>query len=336
MSTPHLPAELLDHVVDLLHETVPTLRNCCLVSKSLVPRARTYLFANVTFLTERQLRSWKENFPDPSTSPAHYTKTLVISFPYVFTAADARAGSWISGFSHVTQLVLGSTVAYANRLAISLVPLHGFSPALKSLHVSFTGLPSLRIFNLILSFPLLDDLTVATYGTPINTVPDGWVTIAQPSSPPTFSGTLRLFLKVGMGTITRQLLSLPGGIHFRKLDLIWSHEEDPSSASALVGRCSRTLEYLNITCNTLGMPILPPPLALITYLYSRPAEVGLRRPFEGDKTQKCSVYVQKPERQTGPDDTPNHNTQPPKSSNHTLRARRTLRSRPQSYQLCQR
>ena len=254
--SPYLPAELLDHVVDFLHDTVPALRNCSLVSKSLVPRARTHLFANVKFFTEQRLQSWKEIFPDPSTSPAHYAKTLVIVFPYVFTATDAGVGGWISGFSHVTQLELGSTVMHANRSAISLVPLHGFSPVLKSLRVTFTGFPSLRIFDLILSFPLLDDLTVTAYNEPIGGIPDVQATVAQLSSPPTFSGTLRLFLKVGMKSITRQLLSLPGGIHFRKLNLMWGHEEDALWARNLVGRCSRTLEYLNITCNTLGMLIL--------------------------------------------------------------------------------
>ena len=75
MSTPCLLEELLDYVVDFLHNAPRALENCCLVSKSWIPRARMHLFAHVAF-SARGLQSWKKLFPDPSTSPACYTKTL--------------------------------------------------------------------------------------------------------------------------------------------------------------------------------------------------------------------------------------------------------------------
>jgi hypothetical protein len=58
-----------------------------------------------------------------------------------------------------------------------------------------------------------------------------------------------------MELITRRLLSLPGGIHFRKLTLTWSDEQDLSLAMALVEKCSHTLESLNVTCNPLGTSV---------------------------------------------------------------------------------
>jgi len=109
MSNPRLPAELLDHVVDFLHDTKYALRSCCLVSKLWIPRTRMHLFADVTFLAETRLESWKETFPDPSTSPAHYTKTLFIDCLLV-TVSDAEAGGWIRSFSrvmHLKMLALG-------------------------------------------------------------------------------------------------------------------------------------------------------------------------------------------------------------------------------------
>ena len=77
-------------------------RNCCLVSESWVPRTRKHLFASIRFLTVKNLQSWKKAFPDPSTSPAHYTKTLLTD------CADVEVGSWIGGFSQVVHLELGS------------------------------------------------------------------------------------------------------------------------------------------------------------------------------------------------------------------------------------
>ena len=106
MPPPHLPAELLDHTVDHLHDARFALKNCCLVSKSWVPRSRKHLFANVTFKTAARLQSWKTTFPDPSTSPACYTKDLVVWCPQLVTAADAEERGWIRTFSQVVHLGL--------------------------------------------------------------------------------------------------------------------------------------------------------------------------------------------------------------------------------------
>jgi len=136
----------------------------------------------------------------------------------------------------------------------SLVPFHGLSPIIKSLHLEFRTLPSSRVLDLVLSFSLLRDLTVITSSYVFadnDNGSDGLSTIAQPSGSPVLTRTLKLFLRGGMEPITRRLLSLPGGIHFRKLAVAWNHREDPSSTTALVKGCSHTLESLRITCNLL-------------------------------------------------------------------------------------
>ncbi|KAF9643160.1 hypothetical protein BDM02DRAFT_3081141, partial [Thelephora ganbajun] len=52
MSNPrqfHLPPEILDYIIDLLHDKPETLKQCCLVSKSWVSRTRKHLFADIEF-----------------------------------------------------------------------------------------------------------------------------------------------------------------------------------------------------------------------------------------------------------------------------------------------
>ena len=243
MSNPHLPAEILDHVVDHLHDTGDALRNCGLVSKLWIPRTRKHLFAYVRFQTGEDLRSWKETFPDPSTSPARYAKTLFVDCSRVMAAADAEAGGWIRGFSHVVHLRLNS---WCFDSETSLVPLHGLSPAVKSLYADIPTFSSARVFDLVLSFPLLEDLDVSARE-------DGDSSgFARPSTSPTFTGSLVL-LSFGMKYFARQLLSLPSGIHFRSLTLTWSYNGDLSLIMALVEECSHTLEYLNITGEIRGM-----------------------------------------------------------------------------------
>ena len=230
MSNPCLPAEILDHIVDLLHDTEGALRNCCLVSQSWIPRTRNQLFADIGFFAAENLRSWKDTFPDPSTSPARYTRTLSIGCPQVITAADAEEGGWIRTFSRVVHLWVGGGDDWTgfDESAIPLAPFHGFSPVIKSLRLVCVTVPPLQIVNLILSLPLLEDLTVVTLKVLIDSdgVPDGLPTVVHPSSTPTFTGSLVLYLEGGMNPITHRLLSLPSSLHFRKLSLTWTHKKD--------------------------------------------------------------------------------------------------------------
>jgi hypothetical protein len=268
MPNPHLPAEILDHVVDLLHDKPRTLKDCCLVSKSWVPRTRKHIFVNIDFYTAKILQSWKEMFPDPSNSPAYHTHTLSILCSRAVTPADGEAGDWIRGFSRVVDLVLDGREAYLDESGISLVPFHGFSPTigslygfspvLNSLYMNFAVLPSSQVFNLILSFPLLEDLTVITYrdadaSTGNGNDSDGPSPIIQPSTLPMLTGSLELWMREGVKPIANRLLSLPG-LHFQKLTLTWFYEEDLLLTIALVAECSYTLESLHITCH-LGTSI---------------------------------------------------------------------------------
>lgn len=253
MSNLYLPEELLDHVVDLLHDTRDTLKSCSLVSKSWIPRTRKHLFARVGLHREANLQSWKNTFPDPSTSPAHYTQTLSIVFPLVITAADAGEGGWIPTFSRVVHFEVDIRKTSP---PVTLVPFHGFSSAIKSLCVTFADFPPARVSSLIHSFPLLEDLSAVSYGRfngddrfdekPVTT---------QPSSPPAYTGSLVLFLKTGMDPIVSRLLSLPSGLHFRELSLAWNHSHDVPLTMALVESCSSTLESLCINCHLIGTSV---------------------------------------------------------------------------------
>ena len=244
MSSPYLLPEILDYIADLLHDELETLKRCCLVAKSWVPRTRKHLFADIEFQTEEHLRSWKQGFPDPSTSPACYAKTLLVGCSQVDVAADAEADGWIRGFSRVVRLVVHAYEPF------SPIPFHGFSPVPKSLHLDAPALPPSRLINLILSFPLLEDLAVVAFYEASVDDDDGSdrpLTAVQPSSTPTFTGTLELYIKGGMESVARQLLSLPGGIHFRALVLWRFQEADLLTTMALVEGCSHTLECLGIS-----------------------------------------------------------------------------------------
>ena len=263
MSCPHLPAELLDHIVDFLHDSSDALKNCCLASRPWIPRTRKHLFASIQFQTFKDLVSWNAMFSDPSTSPACYAKALSIGCPYVVATARAGIGCWLSPFSHVVHFEM-KIDGQDLWMAISLVPFHGFSPVLKSLCINSSAFSHPQIFNLIRSFPLLEDVSVRTmlrdsadsgdHG--FNKRP----TITKPSSSPVFTGSLELRLHVRMEPIVSSLLSLPGGLRFRRLCFAFSYEADVLSATALMEGCRSTLESLKFgsgDLSTSSTPIFP-------------------------------------------------------------------------------
>ena len=75
----------------------------------------------------------------------------------------------------------------------SFLPFHGFSPVVKSLRVDFATLPLSQIFNLILSFPLLNDLSVIASEASADNEDssNGLSTIVEPSNPSVFAGSPR-------------------------------------------------------------------------------------------------------------------------------------------------
>ena len=259
---PTLPCELLDHIVDILHHSQflsrTPLRKCCLVSKSWVPRTRRHLFAEIDFQTAKSLKLWKKSFPDPSTSPARYVKVLSIGGPGVVEAADGEAGGWIGGFSRVVHLKISGKNPHTRGWRVAFVVLRGFSPVLKSLDVCFVAYQPSMLFDLVLSFPLLEDLFLALCTHPsvrYGGYSDGPPAITQPSNLPAFSGSLVLALMDGMGPIVQRFLPLPGGVYFRKLTLMWWQQEDIPMMMALVEKCSHTLESLDIAGDPSGVPI---------------------------------------------------------------------------------
>lgn len=252
-----LPPELLDHTIDLLCSERDTLKSCSLVSKSWIPRTRKHLFARVRFSTVADLQSWKTAFPDPSSSPAYYTRYLSIRCPPVATTINGEDADWISTFSQVVHLDLDTRNADPHT-GFSLVQFHGFSSLLRSLSMYMNTnplpLPPSQLLNFIMSFPLLEDISVETFyiAWADDVDRDGKLITVKPSTPHTLTGCLKLAALQGMDPIASLLLSVPNDLHFRKLDFTWNRGGDIPLTEALVEVCHPTLECLKIDEGHVG------------------------------------------------------------------------------------
>ena len=135
-----LPPEISDSIVDLLHDEAQALKQCCLVSKSWVPRTRRHLFRRIQFEHYADVNAWKKAFPNPANSPAYYTHSLVFAPIEDITAADAEESSWIRAFSNVVRLEV------SNGMRNAFVRLHGFLLTRICLHRAHRPF-ALEIFN---------------------------------------------------------------------------------------------------------------------------------------------------------------------------------------------
>jgi hypothetical protein len=205
------------------------------------------LFAGITFQTPGpRVERWKKTFPDPTNSPAHHIRTLLICHPYFTTAANLGTVSTICG--SVVRLVVCTIEWYDDDGEISLIPLHGLSPVLRSLHLTFASLPDSQIFGLICSLPLLEDLALVSLG--YGDREEGW---NAPSASPRLAGSLELCMVEGIRSTTRRLLDLTNGLHFAKITVVWYSEEDVPPTMELVSRCSDTLQSLSIASDLSGV-----------------------------------------------------------------------------------
>jgi len=248
-----LPPEILDLILDHLCGEPTTLKTCCLVSKSWIHRTRKPLFAHVEFcVSVPRIELWVETFPDPRKSPAHYTRTLsihyFIGYPRLIKAACADT---FSSFRSVVHLHM--TVSRWRDEMVPLTPLHGLSPVLRSLRLSFAALPDSEIFGLICSFPLLKDLALHCMKPEPR---DGQWT--APSTSPKLTGSLELSGGIGgVQLITCRLLDLPNGLHFTKIRVSWLCGRDIAPTADLVSRCSGTVQSLEVTsCFTGTFPLV--------------------------------------------------------------------------------
>ena len=230
-----LPPEILDLIVDHLHDEPTTLKACCLVSKSWVWRTRWHLFFHVEFNTaESSFEKWMKVFQEPSNSPAHHTRTLSIFGPEVVAAASADRRAWIHPFRHITTL----SVDMKDTPGVSLVHLHGLSPTLISLGLFHPTIPPSEVINLICSFPLLEDLYLSSLRIEGDT--DKW---KVPPTSPKLTGSL--YVSGGLGSVARRLLDLPSGLRSTMLTVM-GFVEDVEPAMGLVSGCSATLKSLRV------------------------------------------------------------------------------------------
>ena len=227
-----LPTELVDMIIDFLHDDSKALMQCCLTSKSFIDPTRTHLFKRVYFKEPDDLQAWKKCFPVPERSPSTFTKDL--RFDCAERVEDEVFTEWIRRFTNVVRLEVLVTRVYKSQDVFA--PFHNLFPHVKSLSMSTAGREPQQVFDFICSFPLLEDLHVVRAGHLCGTYnSSSW-------HRPKLTGTL--VLGPGGGGFIGPLLELPGGPRFR--EIVFDNPDLDRGFKKLVERCSDTLECIDI------------------------------------------------------------------------------------------
>jgi len=260
-TTVSLPPEIVDTVIDHLHDEPTALRVSSLVSKSWAARSRTHLFAHVVF-NHKSVKSWMKTFPDPLNSPAHYTRSLSLRGHQLVALAGPAPRIRAFPFDNLVNLNIHSESNGSGGDRVSLVLFHGLSPTVRSLHLTLPNARPSEVFEFVCSFPLLEDLSLFAFG--YSSVADRWT---PPSTPPRLTGSLQLHnMDGGIDPITCRLLDLPNGLNFTKIVVSRDNDEtDSKSITDLVSGCSNTLESLDVTDYFPGkFPSFPAPDRYLT------------------------------------------------------------------------
>jgi hypothetical protein len=273
-----LPQELLDHIIDMLHDDIQALKACSLVCEAMFASTRRLIYYTLRLTPENALsvltreekhRYQKGNFDvglrflsfmdergllkctqrvhigrqfTPEILLPHLHRFQSLNHVQILTIDDFRIDEWVN--YHTTGLA-------------------HFYPTLTSLALSQSR-DGRGILNFALRFPNLENLSIE-WLKPSKTASDPVFTDTSPVRLPPLRGCLRLVsCREDEGDDFEMCLfrEPPKGLNFRSVEL----EDAPRTlAQEALNACAETVEDLTLTSNklrTLQLPFFPSAIAI--------------------------------------------------------------------------
>ena len=221
----------MDHLVD----DSASLRRCFMAARAFVPSCRRHLFSRIVFRSHN-LPTWKITFPDPSTSPALYTREMRI---HLATDASTQLAEYMPYFSNLHDLTLIGGKC-ENREWITNI---GKLPtSIRSLTMKFVSVTNVQVLEVMGQLPNLDDFSLCTFkggGSPAGA---GEILRGR------YSGKLELRLMEDFhASIVRSLLEIPEGLGFRSVKAFCNTGDDFLVYADLAAARRDTLADLDIS-----------------------------------------------------------------------------------------
>jgi hypothetical protein len=259
-----LPQEVVDHIVFMLGNDLPSLKACSLACKTMFVSTRHIIHRKICLTWEknwelltvperqRYIRGERQGIAVRvlSSIAAHgllqYARHLFININKNFTPANLQPlNHHFQRFDRIQELNIYrlDTPGFLETFDTYFA---NFVPTLRSLHLSAPAGDSRQILDFICRFPHLEDLSLK--------ISSGdshdwriWKSGSLPvvKSMPPFRGRLKLYeITAWSGHLLQQLISLPGKRRFRSIDFRGCNAE---VEQPIVDACSGTLESVSTT-----------------------------------------------------------------------------------------
>jgi len=237
-----LPPELIDHILEFLHDDRESLEAASLVAKAWTSWSQAHIFETL-HLTPINIQRWLKNISPDVDGPASHTRTL--------TLEEYRLLPWIN--PQYLDFPFSSLASFRDVRSLSLVhwnatlfngaspePYFGhFGKSLRALSLRFCTLAPATLFDLFSLLPNVQDLTIAYLfphsGKP-DTIPD------VPEITPSFRGTLSLADLDSGHLILKALAALP--LRFTTISIQGCTFYEPDAYQMLLTSCRDTLVVL--------------------------------------------------------------------------------------------
>ena len=265
-----LPQELVDYIMDMLHDNTPALKVCSLTCKAMFASTRRLIHRSLQLtlentlrvLTRAEKRRYRRGNRDVELGFVpfmgelgllQYARWVNICMPDPFTPEIL-----LPHLRHFQSLNRVHTLTIDHCCTNKWVNYHTtcfahFYPTLTSLTLSHPCGHD-QLLHFALQFPNLENLSLEWLGFD-REFESGLIDVATPERSPPLRGCLRL---VGYGTLVQLSTGLfgepPKGFNFRSVEL----ENFPGNhAQRALTACAQTLENLTITAYILGVLRLP-------------------------------------------------------------------------------
>jgi hypothetical protein len=239
MTTPYLPPELVEHIIDMLVGDRQSLLSCSLASVNWVHRSRHHLFASIRLHSLSNLQSWFSTGLGPC---SHHVRTLHLvqdEFKWITPETLEKTQSGLSSFYNVKSLSI-TNLNLATYDEGSLARFFGHFSNLTSLSVEkFTGHPDALVY-FICMFPELDNLKIDSL-TMVKTAK----AFPSPTVTPRFRGKFSLSnLKTNGTAMVTPLMALP--MAFEDVCVEYCRFETPKPVRDLFVACQRTMKKIKV------------------------------------------------------------------------------------------
>ena len=205
-----------------------------------MPSCRRHLFRRVVF-RPHNLPAWRSTFPNPSTTPAAYTREIRIHLVLDMPTELAEYMPYFSNVHHLT-LIGGRFETRQWTSSIGRLP-----ASIRSLTMKFVSVANDQVLEIMGQLPNLDDLSLCTFkGTGF---PDAVGEILRGR----YDGKLELLLMDDFhASVVRSLLEAPEGLGFKNVKAFCNSEDDFPVYADLVAACQDTLTDLDISVSAEG------------------------------------------------------------------------------------